>query len=232
MKKILTVLFVSCVITMFCSCASKEAQAVDDLILSIGTVTHESKVQIDAARTAYDALDAKVKRDVKNLTILLDAENAFAKLPIELTSENFTDYLNIRITFAEGVHHTILSYSWKEATATLEIYPVAHGSFNNVNLKVDYWLDHGYMVSESEEMYEMSKEIEERQGLYHLVFDVDLPADGNYAETVNIETALGFGQFGLPVNKQVETLHDVSAVWESSFLPAGTPGITGNFTPN
>lgn len=232
MKKLLTVLFVSCVITMFCSCASKEAQAVDDLILSIGTVTHESKVQIDAARTAYDALDAKVKRAVKNLTILLDAENAFAKLPIELTSENFTDYLNIRITFAEGAHHTILSYSWKEATATLEIYPVAHGSFNNVNLKVDYWLDHGYMVSESEEMYEMSKEIEERQGLYRLVFDVDLPADGNYTETVNIETALGFGQFDLPVNKQVETLPDVSAVWESSFLPAGTPGITGNFTPN
>ena len=57
------------------------AAEVDKLIEAIGTVTHDSKEAIEAARNAYEALSDEAKALVKNLKVLEDAEAAFKALP-------------------------------------------------------------------------------------------------------------------------------------------------------
>lgn len=230
MKKIFCFVILS-IILLFCSCQNREVRVVDDMILAIGTVTKESENQIKAARAAYDALDSKDKRDVENVSILIEAENSFAKLPIELTTENAMDYLNISITFSETKHGYLLSYPWSEAIATLEIYPVASGSFNNVSLKLNCLIGPQWKVSEGENMYSLFEEIEEETGgVYVMVFDVSLPSDGKYTETVNIEAQLDL--YGLPKDKQFEKLSEIDTTWETSVYPKGTPVVTGYFIPN
>ena len=56
------------------------AQAVEEKIAAIGTVTLDSKEVIAAARTAYDALTDVQKELVDNYQTLLDAETAYAEL--------------------------------------------------------------------------------------------------------------------------------------------------------
>ena len=58
------------------------AGEVIDKIIAIGEVayTPESKALIDAARNAYDALTADQKALVTNLSVLTDAETAYAEL--------------------------------------------------------------------------------------------------------------------------------------------------------
>ena len=56
-----------------------------ELINNIGTVeyTDESKAKIDAARTAYDALDATQKTQITNYGVLVDAEQTYAQKQAE-----------------------------------------------------------------------------------------------------------------------------------------------------
>ena len=63
------------------------AQAVADKIAAIGTVTKDSKVAIDAARSAYDALtdEQKVLVPAGTLKILTDAEARYAALTAPIT---------------------------------------------------------------------------------------------------------------------------------------------------
>ena len=69
------------------------AKNVDDLIDAIGdvTLTDDCKAKIDAARTAYDALDEDQKALVSKLDILTDAEAKLAQLKKEAADKAAVD---------------------------------------------------------------------------------------------------------------------------------------------
>ena len=64
-----------------------DAETTTNLIDAIGTVeyTESSKAKIAAARAAYDALTKEQQALVKNLSVLIAAEEAYDKLAIEAT---------------------------------------------------------------------------------------------------------------------------------------------------
>ena len=58
MKRMIAICLCSILLLSLCACGkSKEAQAVDDLILAIGEVSLESENAIENAESAYLALD-------------------------------------------------------------------------------------------------------------------------------------------------------------------------------
>ena len=80
MKKACSVLLMAVLILSLCSCKSRGAQAVDDLILSIEDVTIDNIETVENARKAYEALSENKKAQIENLTTLEELErNAFQK---------------------------------------------------------------------------------------------------------------------------------------------------------
>lgn len=67
----------------------KKIQAVEDAIKAIGTVDLESEAFITAARKAYDDLEQDLKSQVSNLSILEEAEAAYAKAYEEANPETY-----------------------------------------------------------------------------------------------------------------------------------------------
>lgn len=65
---------------MFVSCKSDEATKVDELIMSIGTVTLDSEPAIETAEIHYQALTEKQKEEVENSVVLVQARRDFDKL--------------------------------------------------------------------------------------------------------------------------------------------------------
>lgn len=68
------VCFLFGIMLLLSGCEDKAAREVDELIASIGKVSIDSGPAIEAARSAYDALEEKSKENVKNFDILKDAE--------------------------------------------------------------------------------------------------------------------------------------------------------------
>ncbi len=71
--------------------AVADAQRVMDQIHAIGTVTLNSKAQIESARAAYDALSALAKDKVTNLAVLENAEKTYQELVKNWKPEKLTD---------------------------------------------------------------------------------------------------------------------------------------------
>ncbi len=71
--------------------AAADAQSVMDQINAIGNVTLNSKTQIEAARTAYDALSELAKTKVTNLDVLEAAEKTYKELVEHWEPEKLTD---------------------------------------------------------------------------------------------------------------------------------------------
>ncbi len=62
------------------ACKSAPVKSVEQQIGEIGTVTLQSREQIEGARGAYDQLAEKEKRSVSNLNVLTEAEKAYDQL--------------------------------------------------------------------------------------------------------------------------------------------------------
>ncbi len=83
MKKYIALLLALVMCLSFCACGkSEEAQAADDKIAAIGTVTLDSGAAIDAANAAVDALEEKDKAALDNLNALTDAVKTYSELVI------------------------------------------------------------------------------------------------------------------------------------------------------
>ena len=75
MKRILSLSLAVLLCLSLCACGkSKEAKAVDDLILSIGEVTAESAETVQAAAEAYNALSEKDRESIENYETLKKAQ--------------------------------------------------------------------------------------------------------------------------------------------------------------
>lgn len=84
MKRLLTVILALALILSLTACGkSKEAQAVDDQIAAIGTVSLDSEAAIKAAEAALKALEPKAAEQVENVAVL---EAARAELNILTTA--------------------------------------------------------------------------------------------------------------------------------------------------
>lgn len=77
---------------LFTGCTSAEAQNVVDMIDGIGEVSVDSKQSIDEALEAYNSLDDKDKKSVKNIDVLYAAQESFEEFIPEYISETVSDY--------------------------------------------------------------------------------------------------------------------------------------------
>lgn len=81
MKRRITALLLVLVMLVMAGCGKSEAAtAVDNMILSIGTVTLDSGSQITAVENAIDALSEEQKAELENMAILVAAQTTYADL--------------------------------------------------------------------------------------------------------------------------------------------------------
>lgn len=84
-----TILFL---IVSLCGCTSKEAKNVMEMIDSIGEVSVKSSLDIYHAQSAYDDLTPKQQKQVKNVDVLLSAQEKFKEFIPEYIKEYLTVY--------------------------------------------------------------------------------------------------------------------------------------------
>ena len=94
MRKLAVLLLSVLLMLSLCSCKSKEAQAVDDLILAIGEVSLESRETIEQAQNALDELDSKKKEQVENTVLLEEAQAKLEELEAEDYQEQYYALVN------------------------------------------------------------------------------------------------------------------------------------------
>lgn len=84
MKKQIVAMLLVVVMLCFAACGKSEAaKAVDSMILSIGAVTLDSKIQIESVESAIDALTEEQKAELENMAILVAARNTYDALAEE-----------------------------------------------------------------------------------------------------------------------------------------------------
>ena len=92
----------------------EEVEAVEALIEAIGTpITLESETAINAARSAYDALDSDQQAEVSNYDVLVAAEDALEALKEDVEVE--VEYV------AESVDLTVIAPETAEAGSTITV---------------------------------------------------------------------------------------------------------------
>lgn len=97
MKKLVVAVIIICMCINFSACGkSEEAQNIDDLILSIGEVTLDSKDTIIAAQERYNMLSDRQKKYIENYQILSDALEVLSILESQkaIREENRLKVLN------------------------------------------------------------------------------------------------------------------------------------------
>ena len=88
MKKMTFILLVLCICIGICACGKSEAaQAVDDLIANIGTVTLENEQAILEAEDAVSALSEKERGQLENIELLEAARNTYNDLVAEQAAQ-------------------------------------------------------------------------------------------------------------------------------------------------
>lgn len=91
-KKTLLLIFSLIMIISLSGCVSTEAKNVISLIDDIGEISVDSKTKIDIALEAYNELNEKDKKDVKNIDDLYAAQKAFEQFIPEYISSKVSDY--------------------------------------------------------------------------------------------------------------------------------------------
>lgn len=102
MKKFLIVAMIAVLSVTLCSCKSKEAQAVDELILLIGEVSLDSEDRITNAEMAYEELSEKDRNKIENYSVLKTAREEYEKIEEERNQTVETTFVLIEEMFAEG----------------------------------------------------------------------------------------------------------------------------------
>ena len=91
MKKTILILLALCVMLSLCSCKKSEAaQAADDLIAKIGTVSLESGEAIEEAEAAVEALKNREKKSLEQYAVLEEARKTYDELVEEDNVEKIT----------------------------------------------------------------------------------------------------------------------------------------------
>ncbi|MBR5571405.1 MAG: hypothetical protein IKV99_02030 [Oscillospiraceae bacterium] len=96
-----------------------KVEYVEDLIASIGTVTKDSKQKIDRARSAYNGLSASNKKAVRNLNVLLAAEEAYKKLDEEPADKKTSETVKDLTVIAGKVDKQIESITEESTTGEI-----------------------------------------------------------------------------------------------------------------
>lgn len=154
---------------------------------------------------------------------------------IELTNKNINDYLVVNVSFSDREQMPLLA-TYSTATVTIDIYPIAGKSFNNVELVVDFDLKSKYeswSIDPNDDSYKYIEELSE--SLQHsFITQIKLPADGKYTGTYTIR---GLSIDYLPENKtitrwaqQFSGRNMIYPVMASSALPENTPFVKGTVT--
>lgn len=154
---------------------------------------------------------------------------------IELTTENIAEYLVIKYHYSDKEVASIGSNA--TATVTIEIYPVAGGSFNNVKLILNTSIGNHWKLAESDSSYKYLKtltaEWSDDTWQEMLITEIQLPADGKYTETHTIQ---GNSVMELPADKEMTWFshhsEGVNKYAASTYLEEGRPYVTGTFIPN
>lgn len=162
---------------------------------------------------------------------------------IQLTHTNITDYLSITWTFSNEYSGDTPRFGGY-ATATLDIYPIVGGYFNNTQVIVDCSTSspgtyhHIWQLADFDPAYKYIAELDE--DLHYTITDViTLPADGKITKTYALYNEFyGYrGENPLPktqgysLTSQEERTGCISSVKVSSEIPEGTPLVKGTFVP-
>lgn len=162
---------------------------------------------------------------------------------IQLTHTNITDYLSITWTFSSEYSGDTPRFGGY-ATATLDIYPIVGGYFNNTQVIVDCSTSspgtyhHIWQLADFDPAYKYIAELDE--DLHYTITDViTLPADGKITKTYALYNEFyGYrGENPLPktqgysLTSQEERTGCISSVKVSSEIPEGTPLVKGTFVP-
>ena len=164
-----------------------------------------------------------------------NATESTSQNAIELTTENIAEYLVIKYHYSDKEVASIGSFA--TATVTIEIYPVAGGSFNNVKLILNSSIGNHWKVAESDSSYKylstLTAEWSDDSWQEMLITEIQLPADGKYTETHTIQ---GNSGMELPADKDMTWFshhsEGVNKYAASTYLEEGTPYVTGTFIPN
>lgn len=85
MKKIYVTLIVLSTFLLLTACGkTEEAQAVDDMILSIGEISEDSEADILEAELAYNKLTEKDQKSLDNYDLLIEARNSYDQLRADI----------------------------------------------------------------------------------------------------------------------------------------------------
>ena len=123
-----------------------------------------------------------------------DAEPEPTPTAIQLTTSNFDEYLNYRITVTDDGYSSKDGVVYRNAKITFEIYPIASGSFENV--EIDVALNHfttGWYAAE------YGGGIKEDFDKF-IRTDFVIPTSGNYSETHTI-SSLAIVNYDAPTAK-------------------------------
>lgn len=180
MKKLIAILLALTLMISFCACGkSEEVTNVENLITAIGTVTESSESDIIQAERAFDALTDEEKNEVENYNMLLLARNEFNAIPKEvtLTKHNFEDYFKIQLSYGEMESGALLGMmSYQDYPLNIEIFPIASGDFNNVEVSLEIYAPIGFEIALTDNAYN-----EDDTSL--LTLSYVLPVDGKCSDT-------------------------------------------------
>ena len=128
MKKIISLVLVFVMCLSLCACGKSEAVVnVEKLISAIGEVSLESKIAIDEAQKAFDALSTDEKADVENYFVLVESHDTFKQLEAIEEQRLLEEAEEAKKTNAKEVYENIKS-AWTIANQVgTGIYNVWHG---------------------------------------------------------------------------------------------------------
>lgn len=126
-SKALSILLMVVLVCSLSGCANKEVKHVTELIASIGEVTVTSKLPIDEATDAYNALSPKDKKKVKNIEVLYAAQEEFERFVPEYISDRVTLFKQCKDPEFFGIKDFVDEYYDQLSEDQIEIIGCAIG---------------------------------------------------------------------------------------------------------
>ncbi len=211
MKKAIFIALVVLVLLASVACGkSEEVTAVERAIDAIGSVTLTSLDKIEEAEKMYSSLSEKDQNKVENYNLLLTARSEYDKIPkpVELTAKDIQTYLSISLDYSKPEVYIKNGITFGESNASLKMYPIRGGTFENVELTVEVPLMTFWTVASSDKAYDEAN-------ASTLTLKIKLPASGTYEETHKI---LGLGTGGSVINPSAGSRYIIKSA-KGTFIP-------------